>query len=268
MIAIIAGTGLLPLDAAKALLEQGKNFIIVCLFPSDNKDILEKELLEKNIKIISQEFYKAGTILSILKDHGVTKVLFIGKVDKSNLFKNLKLDWLCVKTLAKATTKTDKTIMESIIDTVQDYGITVLKQSDILQNLFVKPSILCGTLTQDIKENIDFGLNIADQLSLIDIGQTVVVKNKMIIAVEAIEGTDNCIKKAIEFGHDNLIICKTAHKDQNKKYDLPTLGPKTLENIKLGQVLAIAWHSDKTFISNLDQFVRLAKELDITLVSI
>ncbi len=268
MIAIIAGTGHLPLDAAKALLEQKKIFIVICLFPNDNKEILEQTLSEKNIKIISQEFYKAGTILSLLQENFVTEVLFIGKVDKSNLFRNLKLDWLCVKTLAKAATKSDQTLMEAIINTVQDYGITVLKQSDILKNLFVKPGVLCGKLTQEIEEDVNFGLNVADKLSLIDIGQTVVVKNKMIIAVEAIEGTDNCIKKAIEFGHDNLIICKTAHKDQNQKYDLPTLGPKTLENIKAGQVKAIAWHSDKTFISNFDQFVRLAKNLNITLISV
>ncbi|MBD3273524.1 DUF1009 domain-containing protein [Candidatus Dependentiae bacterium] len=267
MIAIIAGTGNLPVEAAKSFLEQNKNFIVICLFPKDNLEKLKK-IINQKAEIISEPFYKAGHILKILKKKNVNKVLLIGKVDKRNLLKKIKLDWLALKTLTKAITKSDSSLMQSIVNQIENEGIKVLKQSDVLKNLIIPSGVLIGKLTKEIEEDIEFGLNTANKLSLIDIGQTVVVKNKMIVAVEAIEGTDECIKRGIQLGKEGVIICKTAHKNQNKKFDLPTLGPKSLKQIKKGQVKAIAWHSDKTFIANKNEFIKKSKELNITLVSI
>lgn len=269
MIAIIAGTGNLPIDAIKSLIKLNKSFIVISLFPEDNLLKIKEILNNYNLgQVITLPFYKAGSILKLLKKNNIQEILFIGKVDKRNLFKNFKLDWLAIKALAMATTKSDQTLMETIINIIEKEGINVLKQSDILKNLFVSPGILVGKLTPELEKDINFGLESANKLSILDIGQTVVVKDQMIIAVEAIEGTDNCIKRAIELGHNDLVICKTAHNNQNKKFDLPTLGPSTLENIMPGNVKAIAWHSDKTFISDLDIFIKKAKELNITLISV
>lgn len=267
MIAIIAGTGNLPVESAKSLLKQNKNFIVICLFPQDNEEKLKKSV-PTNSQVISQPFYKAGKILKLLKKKKVTKLLLVGKVDKRNLFKNIKLDWFTLKTLAKVATKSDTLLQEAVVKEIEAHGIKVLKQSEILKSLFVKPGLLTGKLTKKLEEDITFGLETANKLSTIDIGQTVVVKDKMIIAVEAIEGTDNCIKRGIELGQKDVVICKTAHKNQNKKFDLPTLGPKSLEQIKRGQVKVIAWHSNKALITNRDDFIKKAKELNITLVSI
>ena len=90
----------------------------------------------------------------------------------------------------------------------------------------------------------------------------------MVIAIEAIEGTDECIKRGIDLGKNDLIICKAAHDNQNKKYDLPTLGPDSLTGLQKGQVAAIAWKASHTFISDQDAFIQKAKELDITLIGV
>ncbi len=267
MIAIIAGTGNLPVESAKSFLKQNKDFIVICLFPKDNEKKL-KETVDGKAEIISQPFYKAGKILKLLKEKNVTELLLVGKIDKRNLFKNIKLDWFTIKTLAKVATKSDTLLQEAVVKEIEALGIKVLKQSDVLKNLFVKSGVLTGKLTKELEENISFGLETANKLSTIDIGQTVMVKDKMIIAVEAIEGTDNCIKRGIELGKKDLVICKTAHNNQNKKFDIPTLGPKSLEQIKRGQVKVIAWHSSKALIANQDEFIQKAKELNITLVSI
>jgi DUF1009 family protein len=111
------------------------------------------------------------------------------------------------------------------------------------------------------------GINTAIQLSRLDIGQTVVVKDQMIIAIEAIEGTDQCIKRGIELGKSGVVICKAAHQNQNHKYDLPTLGPGSLENISKGDVAVIAWLHDKTLIAQQQEFIQKAQALGITLVS-
>jgi len=121
---------------------------------------------------------------------------------------------------------------------------------------------------QTIKDDIEFGMQAAQNISRCDIGQTVIVKDKMIIAVEAIEGTDNCIKRGIELGKKDIVICKAAHQNKSKKYDLPTLGPDSLNDLQKDQVKAIAWQSNQTFIANKQEFVEKAKGLGITLISV
>lgn len=267
MIAVISGKGNLPKQACSSLLQANKNFFVISLFPEDNSSQI-KEIIQNKAEILEQKFYKTNKILKILKEKKTKEILFIGKVDKRNLLKHLKLDWLAIKLLAQLTYKNDKDIMEILVQHLHKEGFKVLKQSDILQPLLIKPAVLTGKLDEKLKKNINFGMQKAEQLSLCDIGQTVIVKDLMLIAVEAIEGTDECIRRGIELGKKNIIICKTAHKNQNKKYDLPTLGAQTLKYVKTGQIKAIAWQSDKTFISEKEDFINKAKELNITLVSI
>lgn len=267
MIAIIAGTGSLPIQACKVLLAQHKDFFVISLFPEDNQEAL-RSIIPNKYKIITHAFYKAHMIMNDLKEHRATDLLFIGKVDKRNLLRKFKLDWFAIKIFASLRSKSDKTIMERLVAEVENHNIRVLSQKDILESLLVKPGILTGTLTPELQGNISFGIHAAQQISHCDVGQTVIVKDKMILAVEAIEGTDACIKRGIELGKKHVIICKAAHPSQSKKYDLPTLGPQSLTTLKKGAVSAIAWESTHTFILDKEAFVARAKDLGITLVSI
>jgi DUF1009 family protein len=118
-----------------------------------------------------------------------------------------------------------------------------------------------------LREDISLGLAMAQTLSQHSVGQTVIVKDKMILALEAIEGTDACVKRGIALGNGGIIVCKAAHADQNRKFDLPTLGPASLAGIKKGDISCIAWLSHSTFIADLETFKQKARELDIVLVS-
>lgn len=266
MIAIIAGTGTLPIEACKSLLDRNTQFLVVSLFPDDNLADLTA-LVQGKAEVIYQEFYKAGRVLNLLKSKNVTQILFIGKVDKNNLLKNFKLDWLAVKMLASLLYKSDAAIMERLVKELESHGMQVLPQSAILGSLFVEPGVLTGKLTPELQKDIEMGINTAIKMSELDIGQTVVVKDQMILAIEAIEGTDECIKRGIQLGHDGVVVCKAAWANQNKKFDLPTLGPSSLKNIEIGQVKAVAWLSDKTMIAQKEEFIKKARALGITLVS-
>ena len=90
----------------------------------------------------------------------------------------------------------------------------------------------------------------------------------MILAVEAIEGTDACIRRGIDLGKNNIIVCKAAQKYHNKKFDIPTIGSHTLASIKPGEIAAIAWLSGSTFVADREKFVTRAKQLGITLISV
>lgn len=267
MIAIIAGTGNLPIQACNALAANKKDFFVVSLFPENNVDALT-QAIPPSTTIVQKPFYKAHTILSILKEHNTSHVLFIGKVDKQNLLKKFKMDWFTVKMLASLATKSDMSIMDKVEKIVEDHGMKVLCQHDVLGGLHVAPGILTGTLTKVMKESIAIGLAVATNLSSSDIGQTVVVKDTMVLAVEAIEGTDACIKRGITLGGKGVIVCKTANAHHNTKFDLPTIGSHTLANITPGQVVAIAWQSHQTLIADKEKFIARAAELGITLVSV
>lgn len=267
MIAIIAGTGSLPGEVARFLLHAQKPFFVVSLFPEDNLVALQHEIQDR-CPIVVQDVYKPSLLLNLLKEKKTTQVVMIGKVDKRALLKKVKLDWLGIKLLASVLYQSDASIMERIVAEFAAHNIEVLKQNEVLSSLLVKPGVLTGVLTLELQADITFGMQLAKQLSGLDVGQTVVVKDRMVLAVEAIEGTDECIQRGISLGKQDVVICKAAQLQQNKKFDLPTLGVATLLPLAAGQVKAIAWDSQHTLISEQSLFIQRAHALGITLVSV
>lgn len=267
MIAIIAGTGSLPMAACKNLLEQQKPFFVLSLFPEDNFEQLS-QLCSVKAKVLPCQVFKLGQTLKLLQQEQTTHALMIGKVDKKNMFKKMKFDWTTLQYLGSLLSNSDKSIMDKAVAILETHNIKVMQQTDVLGALRVRPGILTGTMTPELKTTIDFGMEAARKASECDIGQTVIVKDMMIIAIEAIEGTDLCIKRSIELAHNNVVVCKAVRLNHSVQYDLPTLGTKTLKNLEKGMVRAIAWQSDKTFIADIDAFITRAEELGILLVSV
>ncbi|KKQ49326.1 MAG: hypothetical protein US69_C0007G0075 [candidate division TM6 bacterium GW2011_GWF2_38_10] len=266
MIAVIAGTGRLPIHACQNLIHKNEPFFVISLFPQNNEQELRNAVDDK-AEVVVLPFFKVQAILDVLKKRHTTKLLFIGKVDKQNLLSNVKLDWLALKLLASILCKSDSAIMEKLISELEKHGISVISQADVLGGLMVEPGVLCGSLNKEIAASIELGITTAIKLSECDIGQTVIVKDKMVLALEAIEGTDACIQRGIALGKNNIVICKAARANQNKKFDLPTLGPSSLESLQKGDVAAIAWLSTHTFIADKELFIQEAKKKNITLVS-
>jgi DUF1009 family protein len=267
MIALIAGTGTLPLEACKKFLHDHKDFFVIALFPEDNAAAL-RTCVGDRAEVIAQEFYKPNGILALLVERATTHVMFIGKVDKQHLLKHLKFDLFALKLLGSLINKNDTNIMEAIGNELVKRGIHLMQQDVVLGGLLVPPGILTGTLTDELKNDIHIGLATAQDLARAHIGQTVVIKNGMVLAVEAIEGTDACIKRGIELGSGNVVVCKSARHDQNRGFDLPTLGPASLDGLHPGEVAAFAWLSPTTLIANKKDFIARAQELTITLVSV
>lgn len=267
MIAVIAGTGHLPIQACQSLRTANKPFFVVALFPDDNHAALVATT-DGFADVVTLPFYKPSMILSLLKERAATHIFFIGKVDKGALFKGLSLDWLAIKMLSSVIgCKSDKALMERLIQELKKHGIEVLHQSDVLASLFVPPGVICGQLSKVMETDIALGMATAQTLANAQIGQTIIIKDGIILAVEAIEGTDACIRRGIELGKTDVIICKTACANHNTRFDLPTLGPASLANIAHGQVSAIAWSSQHTLITQYDIFRARAIELGITLIS-
>ena len=122
-----------------------------------------------------------------------------GQVKHSQLFANLKLDWRAIKLLGRIVNKKTNTILGAVCDEFQKEGIKLLPSHMYLKHLMPKPGLLCGTkLSGKEKDDVEFGYRLAKQIAGLDIGQTIVVKDKAVVAVESIEGTDECIKKSLQ----------------------------------------------------------------------
>ncbi len=267
MIALIAGTGTLPLEACKKFLTDRAEFFVVVLFPDDNATAI-RACVGDHAEVIVQEFYKPNGILALLAQRKTTDVLFLGKVDKQNLLKHLKFDFFAIKLLGSLINKNDTNIMEAIGKEIEKHGMRIMHQDNVLAGLLVPPGILTGTLTPELRNDISIGLATAHDLAHAHIGQTVVMKNGMVLAVEAIEGTNACIRRGIELGGGGVVVCKSARCDQHRGFDLPTLGPTSLDGIKPGDVAVFSWLSSSTLIAQKKEFIARAQELSIVLASV
>jgi hypothetical protein len=169
--------------------------------------------------------------VGIVKKEGCPSIVFIGKVPKINLLHQLhKLDWVAVKELSKLPNFNDDTIQTGVGGVMEANGVKVLTQREFLQHLF--PEI--GVLTErqpsaEEYSDIDFGMSVAREIARLDIGQTVVVKDRMILAVEAIEGTDEAIKRAVKLARGPVVVCKVSKQGQDQRFDTPTVGMSTLQ---------------------------------------
>lgn len=208
---------------------------------------------------------EVGKILKILKKEGVSKVAFIGKVEKKGIFGGYKLDLKAVKILATLKSFRDDEIMNKVVELLRKEDIEVVSQKELLKDLLPEPGLLFGKLSQQMKEDIAFGFEVAKELGRFEIGQTVTVKNRTVITIEAIEGTDETILRAGRYTKD-FVVVKVKRPTQNSLMDLPVVGERTLLVAKDAGAKAIAVEAKETLLTKGAR--DLAPKLGIALVSI
>jgi len=267
-LAIVAGEGKLPAILAKSAKERG--YRVVALALSDNAFSLIEPLVDKAYNVAPGQL---GRNVGIVKKEGCPSVVFIGKVPKINLLHQLhKLDWVAVKELSKLPNFNDDTIQTGVGGVMEANGVKVLTQREFLQHLFPEIGVLTERQpTAEEYSDIDFGMGVAREIARLDIGQTVVVKDRMILAVEAIEGTDEAIKRAVKLARGPVVVCKVSKQGQDQRFDTPTVGMSTLqsmlaENGKLGGILAV--QAKETLVVEKEEMIKFAQEKGIAIVAV
>jgi DUF1009 family protein len=263
---IVAGEGKLPAVLANAAREQGYKVTAFALSPEAAEGV--EKVVDKVIVIAPGQLTRNVTLF---KAEGLTKVVFVGKVPKLNLLRNIfKMDWLAVKELSKLPNFTDDTIQRAVGDFTESHGVKVLTQSEFLRHLFPDVGVLTKRPpTAEEYADIQYGLKIATEIARLDIGQTVIVKDRMIIAIEAAEGTDEAIKRAVSYTRGPVVVVKVAKPNQDERFDIPTVGMNTLQSMqsaKPGGVLALA--AKETFVVDREEMVKFCDENDMTLVAV
>jgi len=263
---LIAGVGYLPVEVARSAHELGYKVVAVAVVPDTDAELPNAV----------DEFYnihvgKVGKILKTLKKSGCTKVTMIGKVTKEILYKagHFIPDLTTIKVLATLPDRKDDTLMNAVVKLLQDEGMEVMDQTILIQSLLPKAGVLTKrSPTEHEKADMEFGFKMAKAIGELDLGQTVVVKNRAVMAAECIEGTDACILRGGFLGKGGVIVAKTAKPQQDNRFDMPSVGMKTMESLKAAGATGLVIEAGRTLLVERKKVLDFANANNMTIVAI
>ena len=261
---LIAGAGELPLLLAQAALEQDRMPIVIQITQPTCADL----------ESIASEIYSFGIgqvqkITRTLLDSGVRELAIIGKIDTSILFRPFLVDPTAVKILASNRNKGTGAIVGAVIEHFESKGLTVIEQHQFLTALLPKEGVLTKRQpSQSQWADVKYGMQLARQVADLGIGQTVAVKNRMAVAIEAIEGTDEAIKRGGTLVGKGVVVAKAAATDHDFRVDVPTIGDQTLKTLQAvgGSILAV--EAGRTFVLNQPALCEQADQWKIPIVAL
>lgn len=262
--ALIAGAGEIPLILAKAAKARGESFIAVAL-----TETIMAPLDGLADKVYRLSIGQIGKIIKTIQKENITKIIFIGKVKKDLLFEKIRFDFKAVKLLASLKNRNDDTIMLALVKELADEGIEVLDQTLFLRDMMPKASVLTKKKIKNKEwDDIRYGMEMAKRVASLDIGQTVVVKDKSIMAVEAIEGTDEAIIRGGLLARSNgAVVAKVAKPNQDPRFDVPVVGHTTLQSMSKVGATVLAIEAERTLMVEMDKLITEANALGISIVS-
>lgn len=264
-VGLIAGNGNFPLLFIEEAKKAGVKEVIVVAFKKETKPEIE-ELADKVLWIKVGELNK---LIKFFKNNGVTKAAMAGQITPTALFSKLKLDLRMIKLLASLKNKKADTIFGGIADELEKDGIILDDSTRYLKSIMPAPGLINKVKPNKMQlEDIDFGLTIAKEIGRLDIGQTVVVKEKAILAVEGFEGTNECIKRGGMLGKKNVVVVKTSKPDQDMRFDVPVVGEQTLKAAIEAKASVIAFEAEKTLLLDKEIIIKLANKNKISLIAV
>lgn len=274
-IGLIAGWGRYPVVIAETLRRQGHR--VICLGIRDHTG--------PELRRICQEYRevglgKLGAAMRYFRRQDVRRATMAGKIHKVLLFRRFAMwkhcpDWQCIRTffphwVTKTKDRKDDTLLGAVVDAFATKGIDFLPATDFLPELLVKDGILSGrTPSHGQWKDIEFGWRLAKEMGRLDVGQSVAVKGRAVLAVEAVEGTDECIRRAGQLcPQGGFTLVKVAKPQQDMRFDVPTIGVGTLETLREagGRVLAI--EAGKTIIIDQDQVSDFARRHAMVVIAV
>ncbi len=261
---LIAGDGILPIRMAQYAKENG--FEVVCIsLANDNLRDLKKYCS----KVYSCHPGEVNKIEKILKDEEIKQLTFLGKVHKKVLLQLNKFDKRAIELIKEAARLNDDQVMLMIIEQLANIGIEVLDQTIFIKNLMISAGVLGKHKPTEAQiSDVNYGFWLAKEMGKLDVGQSVVIKDKMIMAVEAIEGTDACIKRGAKLAKGGAVVVKVSKPNQDKRFDIPAIGLRTLRTMAHKNASLIALEANETIIVDQEKVVKYADEHNIVIMAV
>jgi DUF1009 family protein len=263
-IGLIAGNNRFPFLVSQEIKRSGDRVVCIAL----------KEETDQNLEKICDKIYwlsmgKFQKIINTLKSENVKTVIMAGQVKHIKIYSAISMDFRAIKVMGSLINKKTDTILKTIANEFEKDGMHLTDSHAYLKHLLAPKGLIVGKkLSSDENKDVEFGYKIAKGIAVLDIGQTIVVKDKSVLAVESVEGTDECIKRAYALGGKNSIVVKVAKPNQDFRFDVPVIGLSTIDTLKENKVRAMAIESGVTLILDKDEVIEKARNLGVTIVGI
>jgi len=264
-IGVIAGSGIIPLIISNVLKKKGYTVVVLAL-----KELANEELTRYSDIIQWINIGKAGKIIDFLKTNNVKNVILTGKVPKKMIFEREKIkpDIRALKIIFSAKLRGDNELLKIVERELLKEGIKIVDISEFCPELLTPHGILTRKKpAKDEWKDIEYGFKIAKKIGQLDIGQTVVVKERSVIAVEGIEGTDETILRAGRFVK-NTVVVKVSKPQQSLRLDPPAAGMDTIINMGKATAKILALEAGKTILIDKEKVIEKADEMNISVVGL
>lgn len=262
-IGLLAGAGELPIIFAKEARKKGIKVIGFAI-----KEMARSEFDSACDRVHRLSLGQVKKFFFLLLAERIRKMVMLGKIDKSLVYNNkIKMDEKATKFLNTSKAKNDYTILDRATAEFKKVGIEVINGIEYLSHLLPSKGVLTETKPSGKEhEDMVFGFGIAKEIARMDIGQAIVVKDKTVIAVEAMEGTDRAIERAAELCGESFTVIKVSRPDQDMRWDVPVVGPQTIRLIAENKGSALAIEEKRMFLTEKSTCVELADKNNISIV--
>ncbi len=249
---LIAGNGQYPHATVRAARQAGVGRLVVAAFENETEPALAAE-----VDVI--EWMRVGQLGRMIKffvREGVREAIMAGQIAPKNLF-DLRPDLRALLLLGKLKRRHAESIFGAIADELGKDGITLLPATRFLENDLPAEGPVCGPPPhRKQRDDIDYGFRMAKEMSRLDIGQSVVVKRGTVLAVEAFEGTDECIKRGGALGRGGATLAKVSKPNQDFRFDVPVVGPRTVQHAAASGIGVIVIEAGRTLLLQKDEVRR------------
>ncbi|MCM8796764.1 MAG: UDP-2,3-diacylglucosamine diphosphatase LpxI [Candidatus Omnitrophica bacterium] len=264
-IGLIAGNRKFPLIVAEAAKHRGYHIVAIAIKKDTSREI--GRFADIVYWLGLDEFSR---MFDIFKQEGIKQAIMAGQISPRRLFSKevMKSDVLR-QILNGLKDKKADTIFAAIAQKLQEYGIELLSSITFVEDIMPKK----GTLTRiepdyQTKEDIYFGLETAKAIAALDIGQTVAVKDKVVLGIEAFEGTDGLIRRCAKLSHGSMTVVKVSKPRQDLRFDIPVVGLATVKNLVKARARCLAIEAGKTLFIDKEKALTLAERKDICVVAV
>lgn len=261
---LIAGEGMLPVIWAGEAKKHGVEVVTIGITPAT----AESELRQYSDRYHAISVGELNKIISTLQSEGITQAVMMGKVQKVQLYQGMKMDERLMRLLMGLKVKNDDAILLALVQEMASEGIHFVEQTRFMEGCVAREGVLISTgeLPADLVQDMQFGFAMAKEIGRLDIGQTVVVRGGAVIAVEAIEGTDQTILRSGGLTK-GAVVAKVSKPQQDLRFDMPTVGLTTMQNLVAVGARGLVVEADQTFFIQQDEVLQLARENGIAIMA-
>jgi DUF1009 family protein len=265
-IGIIAGNGRFPFLALQGARSLGHDVTVVAVKEEAFAE-LEQTAREANASFHSVSLGQLGKCIKILREDGVSRAVMAGQVKHARIFSGITPDLTLLSVMTRLKAWNTDALISAVAEVMRNEGIELLDSTVFLGPLLAREGILTRRAPDEgERTDFDFGYRMADAVADLDIGQTIVVKGKAVVAVEAMEGTDAAILRGGELAGGGVRVVKVAKPKQDMRFDVPVIGVATVQAMRSAGATALSIDAGRTLVIDGDQVFSAADEAGIAIV--